>query len=130
MEKLILVRFGSVPSPAVSAALAPHVNGRAFAAPIPGAIMSVFNSPSNLDDICDAIKQTGAFFMLMRFNDVNLFLPEELIEAINKAMGQLDRMETPSTQREWTLDEVLDLISANGMDSLTPAQRRVLEGRQ
>ena len=68
--------------------------------------------------------------MLMRFNDVNLFLPEELIEAINKAMGQLDRMETPSTQREWTLDEVLDLISANGMDSLTPAQRRVLEGRQ
>ena len=130
MEKLILVRFGSVPSPAVSAALAPHVNGRAFAAPIPGAIMSVFNSPSNLEDICDAIKQTGAFFMLMRFNDVNLFLPEELIEAINKAMGQLDRMETPSTQREWTLDEVLDLISANGMDSLTPAQRRVLEGRQ
>jgi hypothetical protein len=130
MEKLILVRFGSQPSPAVSAALAPHINGRAFAAPIPGAIMSVFNSPSNLEDICDSIKETGAFFMLMRFNDVNLFLPEELIEAIHKAMGSIDRLETASDQREWTMDEVLDLISANGIDSLTPAQRRILEGRQ
>jgi hypothetical protein len=130
MEKLILVRFGSAPSPVVSAALAPHISGRAFAAPIPGAIMSVFNSPSNLETICDAIKETGAFFMLMRFNDVNLFMPEEIIEAINKVMGQLDRVETPSSQRDWSIDEILDLISANGIESLTPEQRRILDGRQ
>lgn len=130
MEKLILVRFGSTPSPAVSAAIAPHISGKAFAAPIPGAILSVFNSPSNLEDICDAVKETGAYFMLMRYNDVNLFMPEELIAAINKVMGQLDRVQTPSAQREWTLDEVLDLINAKGIESLTPEQRRVLEGRQ
>lgn len=130
MEKLILIRFGSTPSPAVSQAIAPHISGKAFAAPIPGAIMSVFNSPSNLEDICDAVKETGAYFMLMRFNDVNLFMPEELIAAINKAMGQLDRVKTPSSQREWTLDEVLDLINSKGIESLTPEQRRVLEGRQ
>jgi hypothetical protein len=68
--------------------------------------------------------------MLMRFNDVNLFMPEEIIEAINKVMGQLDRVENPRAQRDWSIDEILDLISANGIESLTPEQRRVLDGRQ
>ena len=68
--------------------------------------------------------------MLMRFNDVNLFMPEEIIEAINKVMGQLDRVETPSAQRDWSIDEILDLINANGIESLTPEQRRILDGRQ
>ena len=130
MQKLILVRFGNQPSPAVSMALKPHISGRAFAAPIPGAIMSVFNSPSNLEEICDAIKETGAFFMLMKYNDVNLFMPEEILEAINEVMGKIDRVETSSPQRDWTIDEILDLINQKGMESLTPEQIRVLDGRQ
>ena len=76
MEKLILVRFGQAPSPAVSMALRPHIVGQAFAGPIPGAIMSVFNTESNLETVCNDIKATGAFFLLARFNDMNIELPE------------------------------------------------------
>ena len=47
MKKLFLVRFGSAPNPAVSQALMPHIVGKAFAAPIPGAILSVFNTQSS-----------------------------------------------------------------------------------
>ena len=124
MEKLVLVRFGQAPSPVVSRALAPHIVGQAVAVPVPGAIMSVFNTDSNLDKVCDDIKETGAFFILARFNDINIELPEELIAVIHKAMGNPTPRET---ERVYTMDELLDLISKNGIDSLTTDQRRQLE---
>ena len=126
MEKLVLVRFGQAPSPVVSRALAPHIVGQAVAVPVPGAILSVFNTDSNLDKVCDDIKETGAFFILARFNDINIELPEEIISVIHKAMGT----STPTpreTERVYTMDELLDLISKNGIDSLTDDQRRQLE---
>ena len=126
MEKLVLVRFGQAPSPVVSRALAPHIVGQAVAIPVPGAIMSVFNTGSNLDRVCDDIKATGAFFILARFNDINIELPEELIQVIHEKMGT--STPTPSvTERVYTMDELLDLISKNGIDSLTQDQRQQLE---
>jgi hypothetical protein len=123
MEKLVLVRFGQAPSPVVSRALAPHIVGQAVAVPVPGAILSVFNTDSNLDRVCDDIKETGAFFILARFNDINIELPEELIQVIHKAMGTSPH----ETERVYTMDELLDLISKNGIDSLTQDQRQQLE---
>jgi hypothetical protein len=127
MEKLVLVRFGQAPSPVVSRALAPHIVGQAVAVPVPGAIMSVFNTDSNLDQVCDDIKATGAFFILARFNDINIELPEEIISVIHQAMGTPTPRET---ERVYTMDELLDLISKNGIDSLTDDQRRQLENRE
>jgi hypothetical protein len=124
MKKLILIRFGQTPSPAVSNALASHIVGPAFAAPIPGAILSVFNTNSSEDQITQDVKETGATFFLMDEAKVNLNLPEALIQAINKVM-QTARA-TASPQRELNLDQILDKIGATGMESLTPEERAFL----
>ena len=123
MEKVILIRFGQAPSPAVSMALRSHIVGKAFAGPIPGAIMSVFNTNSNLETVRNDIKRTGAFFIFARYNDINIELPEEVIEAINRVMGT----QPAPARRTYTMDELLDLISKVGIDNLTQDQRDQLE---
>jgi len=128
MQKLILVRFGNQPSPAVSMALKPHIVGNAFAGPIPGAIMSVFNTESTKEEIAEDIKETGAYFMLMRADEVSINLPEELMAVIAQIVSEEPGRATDS--RELTIDDILDLINKNGIESLTPDQRRILDNRQ
>lgn len=127
MQKLILVRFGNQPSPVVSMALQPHIIGQAFAGPIPGAIMSVFNTNSTKEKIANDLKETGAFFMLMSAAEAQVNLPEELMEIIGNIVAEEPgRPQEP----ELTIDDVLDLINKHGIESLTPTQRRILDGRQ
>jgi len=128
MQKLILVRFGNQPSPAVSIALKPHIVGGAFAGPIPGAIMSVFNTESTKEAIAEDIKETGAYFMLMRADEAAINLPEELMEAIAQIVG--DEPAISTDHRELTIDDILDLINENGIESLTPNQMSILDNRQ
>ena len=128
MQKLILVRFGNQPSPAVSMALKPHIVGNAFAGPIPGAIMSVFNTESTKEEIAEDIKETGAYFMLMRADEAVINLPEELMAVIAQITSEEPGRATDS--RELTIDDILDLINKNGIESLTPDQRRILDNRQ
>ena len=128
MQKLILVRFGNQPSPAVSMALKPHIVGNAFAGPIPGAIMSVFNTESTKEEIAEDIKETGAYFMLMRADEAAINLPEELMAVIAQITSEEPGRATDS--RELTIDDILDLINKNGIESLTPDQRRILNNRQ
>jgi hypothetical protein len=128
MQKLILVRFGNQPSPAVSMALKPHIVGNAFAGPIPGAIMSVFNTESTKEEIAEDIKETGAYFMLMRADEAAINLPEELMAVIAQITSEEPGRATDS--RELTIDDILDLINKNGIESLTPDQRRILDNRQ
>lgn len=128
MQKLILVRFGNQPSPAVSIALKPHIVGNAFAGPIPGAIMSVFNTESTKEAIAEDIKETGAYFMLMRADEAAINLPEELMAVIAQITSEEPGRATDL--RELTIDDILDLINENGIESLTPDQRRILDNRQ
>jgi hypothetical protein len=124
-RQVILVRFGEVPNPAITMVLAKHITGKAIALPVPGAIMSVFFSESTIKSIADDLKQVGPnFFIFDRDNDA-MNLPKELIEVIDKAMGE--EAQRPIQQREWTIDEVLDIISRQGMEALTPEQKAVLE---
>lgn len=127
MQKLILVRFGTQPSPAVSMALKPHLVGDAFAGPIPGAIMSVFNTNSTKEQIAADVKETGAYFILMRADEATINLPEELITVIDNIVG--DEPARATDHRELTIDDILDLINKNGIESLTPDQRRILDNR-
>lgn len=122
MQKFILIRFGNSPSPAVSQALKPHIQGPAFAGPIPGAIMSVFNSSSEESQIAEAIKETGATFFLMKEDAISLNLPDGMMEAINQVLGTAPQ----APAQELTLDDVLDKISASGFESLTPAELDIL----
>ena len=128
MQKLILVRFGNQPSPAVSTALKPHIVGSSFACPIPGAIMSVFNTESTKEEITADVKRTGAYFILMRADEAIINLPEELMEVIVQIRCDEPAISTDS--RELTIDDILDLINENGIESLTPNQIRILDNRQ
>jgi hypothetical protein len=128
MQKLILVRFGTQPSPVVSMALKPHIVGDAFASPIPGAIMSVFNTNSTKEQIEADVKETGVYFILMRADEATINLPKELMDVIDTIVGEDSGRATD--RRELTIDDVLDLINQNGIESLTPDQRRILDKRQ
>jgi hypothetical protein len=122
MKKLTLIRFGQSPSPEVSAALAPHIVGKAVALPIPGAILSIFKSNSSIEEVREAIAKTGAMFILS--DNTELVLPQPLMDAIKKVFPEA---EPAAEEKTLTMDEILDLISQNGIESLTPDQRRQLE---
>ena len=128
MKRLTLVRFGQVPNPQVTAALAPHIIGKAIALPVPGAIVSIFNTESSIETVSDSVKGTGAFFFIMDNAASDAHLPEEIQAAIDKVFGGSDPAGT-QTSREYTVDELLDLINQNGIESLTPDQKRQLDNR-
>ena len=123
MKKLILIRIGQVPNPVVTAALVPHMTGRPVAFPIPGAIVSIFDTESSLDEVNESVKETGAFFFLVEHQNAKMNLPEEVMEMLNQAMGTPE----PEPTREQTVDEILDLIRERGVECLTPEQKRILE---
>lgn len=123
MKKLFLVRFGSVPNLEVSQALKPHIVGPAFAAPIPGAILSVFNTQSSEEQITQDVKETGAIFFLMEESKVNLNLPEALMQAINAVIKTATQVAIP----DLTVDEILDKITRSGVESLTQNEKAILE---
>jgi len=127
MTQVILIRFGEVPNPSVTAILASHMIGKAIATPVPGAIMSVFNTDSDVAQISQELKELGPNFFIFKREDAKFNLPEEFINNIDKVMGG-----EPSkpARREWTVDEVLDIISNKGINALTPEQRATLEKGQ
>ena len=125
MKKLFLIRFGNVPNPEVTNVLAKHISGRAFAGPIPGAILSVFNTESDPSTITQQLSKTGALFFLIEAGALNQNLPEGLMEAINKLTGNSEVTPQP-VNPVWTLDDILDLISQNGIESLTSSQLQIL----
>lgn len=124
MTQVILIRFGEVPNPAITAILAPHMIGKAIATPVPGAIMSVFNTESDVALIAQQLKELGPNFFIFKREDAKFNLPEEFIAKIDEVMGS----EAPKpARREWTVDEILDIITNQGIDALTPEQRAILE---
>lgn len=125
MKKLFLIRFGNVPNPEVTNVLAKHISGRAFAGPIPGAILSVFNTESDPSTITQQLSKTGALFFLIEAGSLNQNLPEGLMEAINKLTGNSEVTPQP-VNPVLTMDDILDLISQNGIESLTASQLQIL----
>jgi hypothetical protein len=127
MTQVILIRFGETPNPAITAILAPHMIGKAIATPVPGAIMSVFNTESDVALIAQQLKELGPNFFIFKREDAKFNLPEEFIAKIDEVMGS----EAPKpVRREWTVDEILDIIVNHGIESLTPEQRAILERGQ
>ena len=123
MTTLALIRFGQTPNPIVSQALAPHIIGKAVAVPVPGAILSVFNTESSVDDVRESVQATGVFFILS--DRAQLALPQPLMDAIADAFP--NDGEPTKDDKPLTMDDILDLISQNGIESLTSAQKQQLE---
>jgi hypothetical protein len=128
MTQVILIRFGEMPNPAITAILAPHMIGKAIATPVPGAIMSVFNTESEVAQIAQELKELGPNFFIFKREDAKFNLPDEFINKIDEVMG--GEAPKPAQRREWTVDEILDIITNHGIESLTPEQRAILERGQ
>jgi hypothetical protein len=122
MTKLFLIRFGQTPSPIVSNALAPHIVGKASALPIPGAVLSIFNTESSIEDVRASIEETGAFFILT--DNAELVLPQPLMAEIEKVFPS--GAQPVKEDKTLTMDDILDLITQNGIESLTPSQLQIL----
>jgi len=127
MKKLILVRIGQVPNPMVTAALIPHMTGRPVAFPIPGAIVSIFDTQSSIEQVSESIKETGAFFFLMEQRNAAMHLPPEVMEIISQVTEGSETSTSSQPEPELSIDDVLDLITQNGIESLTPAQKQILD---
>lgn len=123
MKKLVLIRIGQVPNPQVTAALIPHMTGRPVAFPIPGAIVSIFDTESSLHEVSESVKETGAFFFLTELENSKINLPEEVMELV----GLRDQPQDQPQSAEQTVDEILDLIRERGVEVLTEEQKRILE---
>lgn len=121
MKKLVLVRLGLSPNPQVTAALLPHMSPNPVAFPIPGAIVSVFETQSSIDEVAQAVKETGSLFFLMDMESARINLPEEIMELI----GSAEQPQAPTAEQ--TVDEILDLIREHGVEVLTDEQKRILE---
>lgn len=132
MKKLILVRFtpAPIPNPAVSRALASHMmttpRPQMFA--MPGAIITLFATESDVNAVNDDLKRTNSMFVLADVQDAKVNLPQELtrIPEVAAFLGEAV-VPTQRQARAWTLNELLDLINENGINSLTPEQKARLE---
>lgn len=123
MKKLVLVRLGGTPNPQVTAALLPHMAPNPVAFPIPGAIVSVFETQSSIDEVSQAVKETGSLFFLMDMESAKINLPEEVMELV----GLAEQPQAQPQTAEQTVDEILDLIREHGVGVLTEEQKRILE---
>jgi hypothetical protein len=126
MQKIVIMRFGP-PTPIfeINAALKPHFADKlAKAFPMPGGVMSVFNTESSIEEVTASIKETGVPvpFFIFPFNADACQLPPQAIAAIT---GEADNG-TSAPTRTPTMDEVLEKISATGIESLTPEEKAVL----
>jgi hypothetical protein len=125
MKKVVLVRFGDVPSPTVSAALKPHLNGIAIAFPVPGAVMSIFETESSEDQIAQDVKATGAMFLLFPLVPSQMALPVPVMEAVN-AKFEISPEPTDSIA-DVTLEAVIARMREHGIISLTEAEKQLLQ---
>jgi hypothetical protein len=128
MKKLILVRlFAMNPDPRVTNVLGAHMSQtiRPVFIPTPGAMITVFETESDQKEIEAQLKQLGVFFVLGDLQTISLVLPNELMAIIRPFTN--DAVANPDANRQWTLDELLDLISMSGRESLTPEQLTQLQ---
>lgn len=126
MRRIVFMRFGQpIPIPQVSEALRPHIANQAtaYAFPMPGGVLSIFDTESTDEQITSDVKQVGAFFMVFPFNGRATNLPEPIMERLGCSTNDTD-----SQPVALTVDQILEKIYAGqSVESLTPEERVILE---
>lgn len=138
MIKIVLVRFGPpVPIPQISRALQPHFgDAHPMAFPMPGAVVSVFNTESTVEQVTASIKEVTdeVPFFIFEFNPEGCQLPGELVTQISggspveRRSAQVQRPNQSRPAR--TMDEVLDKIADFGIESLTEEEKTILNSNR
>jgi len=125
MKKIVLIRFGQVrPIPAVTEALKPHMLPGAMALPFPGAVVTLMNTNSNVEDIARGIHATGVNFLIYEANEDET-MPAEVMVNLSK----FTTVANPATvgERVPTLDEVIAKMREHGQESLTALEIQILK---
>jgi hypothetical protein len=132
MKKLVIIRFGSsAPMPQVSAALKRHITDpqTAIAMPVPGGVVSIFDTESSESEVAEDVKAAGALFFIFPFNRAAMHLPAEVMQGIDRLYGTSAPTPVATRPAPLTIDQVLEKIADSGMESLTPEEIAILEGR-
>ena len=141
MKTFVFLRFGpAIPIPQVTEGLNPHmVKGQAIAFPMPGGVMSVFNSESDVVSIMESVKESapGIPFIVFPFEDGAYGLPDQAIDAMEaldaatngREPGKAQPAENVEPTTELTVDQILDKLNEHGIESLTPAELRILNNQ-
>ena len=129
MKKLILVRmFAQGPNPRVTNVLGRHMSqtpNRPIAFPAPGCVVTVFETTSDVSVITEELRTLGVFFILAPIENAGVILPMEIMTVCQNYIGTPSNP-APTATRQFSLDELLDLISSNGRASLTAEQETQL----
>ncbi len=128
MNKVIFCRLGMGPDPRVSKVLMEEIIANRTDAkfmPLPGVIVSVFESELTPTQIrqrfFDDPQLSEVPFMVFEAKNFDINFPENFRQSV---FGLGEVVNEPQTQVcDLTLNDLLDLVSMNGIDSLTPEQR-------
>jgi hypothetical protein len=132
MKKIVIIRFGSsAPMPQVSAALKRHIADpqTAIAMPVPGGVVSIFDTESSESEVAADVKAAGALFFIFPFDRASMNLPAEVMQGIDRLYGTSAPTPIAARPAPLTIDQVLEKIADSGMESLTPEEIAILEGR-
>jgi len=126
MEKIVIMRFGpQMPIREINEALKPHFANdlNATAIPVPGGVLSVFNTESTPEEVSKSLKRVDRNlpFFVMPYNENLMQIPG----LTSDESSDVEDDEFPSI----TVNEILDKISTNGIASLTEIEKAILEGR-
>ena len=123
MKNLTLLRFGNSPMPAVSEVLSRHMVGQGVLMPIPGVVISVFDTETSIEVLTEELRSTDAYFYLVETNCEGLGMPDEFRDAVLQnfphAFGDV---QVPSNT-EVDIEELLNKVRTQGDDSLTPEEK-------
>ena len=128
MKRLALIRFGGVPNQDVTRALQPHIDlSRSIAFPIPGAVMSIFDTDADPAQIAADVRAVGVQFILCPFDPKTVELPAQIMSIIREKMdggSAPTQAEGPSANTE--LEAIIAKMREQGEDSLTPEEKEIL----
>ena len=126
MQNLTLLRFGNSPMPEVSKVLSRHMVGQGVLMPIPGVVISVFDTETSIENLTEELRSTGAYFYLVETNCSGLGMPDEfkthVLENFPYAFG--DAQASPIESND--IEELLNKVRTLGDDSLTPEEKERL----
>lgn len=124
--KILIMRFGP-PTPvlAIHEALKPHFSNdpQARMFPLPGGVMSIFETSSTCEEVAASLKALDMPipFFVMPLNQSVMNFP-----GLFEALGEVEQS-TVAPSQPLTVNEILDKISASGIESLTVEERATLE---
>ena len=129
--KLVFIRLGMGPDPRVSKVLMEIMSnpGEAKVMPLPGMIISVFESEYMPSDIRERFfkdpELTDVPFLVFEATNFDVNFPIRFRESVF-GIGVKESAEPQVEVCDLTLDDLLDLVSSVGVANLTPAQRERL----